>query len=202
MVADEWILYLVLWAAWLRRSHPGFITVPILLVDCVSVAVAFIPGVLSASPTTFSPSNSHHIFRGITCLCYALPHRHVRIHLYPSTNLLTEANNSAGAMRKSNILCKSLSTVESLGAVSVIASDKTGTLTQNRMTAVNLAFDSDIRYSVDEARKLVETGGGGDACVKVLAAVSGICNDAEFDTSEADAPNGEAKVNGDATGKQ
>jgi sodium/potassium-transporting ATPase subunit alpha len=35
---------IVLWAAWLRPDHPGFITVPILLVDCVSVAVAFIPG--------------------------------------------------------------------------------------------------------------------------------------------------------------
>ena len=34
----------VLWAAWLRPQHPGFITVPVLLVDCVSVAVAFIPG--------------------------------------------------------------------------------------------------------------------------------------------------------------
>lgn len=39
----------VLWAAWLRPQHPGFITVPVLLIDCVSVAVAFIPGEINTS---------------------------------------------------------------------------------------------------------------------------------------------------------
>lgn len=42
---------------------------------------------------------------------------------------------SANMMRKSKILCKSLKTVESLGSVSVICSDKTGTLTQVRLCA-------------------------------------------------------------------
>lgn len=36
----------------------------------------------------------------------------------------------ADIMKKNNILCKSLKTVETLGATSVICCDKTGTLTQ------------------------------------------------------------------------
>lgn len=156
------VLIVILWAAWLRTSHPGFITVPILLVDCVSVAVAFIPEGLPVCVTL-----------SLTVI--------------------------AGAMRKSNILCKSLSTVESLGAVSVIASDKTGTLTQNKMSAVNVAFGGDKELSVKEATEVVSSGGSGAACIKALAAVAGICNDAQFDTSSGDEPNEETKVNGDAT---
>jgi sodium/potassium-transporting ATPase subunit alpha len=30
-------------AAWLRKAYPDWISVPTLIVDCVSVAVAFIP---------------------------------------------------------------------------------------------------------------------------------------------------------------
>lgn len=37
------IIVIIVWASWLRKDHPGWITVPVLIVDCVSVAVAFIP---------------------------------------------------------------------------------------------------------------------------------------------------------------
>lgn len=39
------VLVIGVWAGWLRKDHPGWISVPMLIVDCVSVAVAFIPEV-------------------------------------------------------------------------------------------------------------------------------------------------------------
>ncbi|CEJ54849.1 Putative Na /K-exchanging ATPase alpha subunit [Penicillium brasilianum] len=56
----------------------------------------------------------------------------------------------ATRMKNNNILPKGLSTVETLGCVNVICSDKTGTLTENRMSVTTTAF-ADQTYDVDEA---------------------------------------------------
>ncbi|MGL5175382.1 MAG: cation-translocating P-type ATPase, partial [Cetobacterium sp.] len=47
-------------------------------------------------------------------------------------------------MAKENAIIKKLHSVESLGCVSVICSDKTGTLTQNKMTVKNLFVDGKV----------------------------------------------------------
>lgn len=47
-------------------------------------------------------------------------------------------------MAKENAIIKKLHSVESLGCVSVICSDKTGTLTQNKMTAQHLYVDGKV----------------------------------------------------------
>ncbi|KAJ6489874.1 hypothetical protein C8R45DRAFT_1062204 [Mycena sanguinolenta] len=155
------VLIVSLWAAWLRPNFPGFISVPSLLVDCVSVAVAFIPEGLPVCVTL-----------SLTVI--------------------------ARAMRSNSILCKSLATVESLGAVNFIASDKTGTLTQNKMTVVNVAVGL-ARNSVAEAHIIAAQPGPSGSVIRELAALASLCNDATFEPSKIDEDAEYRKVNGDAT---
>ena len=66
-------------------------------------------------------------------------------------------------MAEQNAIIKDLKAVESLGAVSVICSDKTGTLTQNRMTVQQIYADGrllsagDLELANDAQRLLLKT---------------------------------------------
>jgi sodium/potassium-transporting ATPase subunit alpha len=87
------IVVIICWGAWLRKDHPEWISVAGLIVDIVTVAVAFVPEGLPIA-------------------------------------LTASLTITARIMKSNQVLCKSLKTVETLGSVSVICSDKTGTLTK------------------------------------------------------------------------
>lgn len=107
-------------------------------------------------------------------------------------------------MRKNKILCKSLKTVETLGSVSVICSDKTGTLTKNKMVVTDICC-GDKTYTVDEARKEMAAADFPDGniprpvAIDQLRIVGGLCNSGEFDAATMNLPIAERKINGDAT---
>ncbi|MDE5546341.1 MAG: cation-translocating P-type ATPase [Anaeroplasmataceae bacterium] len=78
-------------------------------------------------------------------------------------------------MVKANTVVRKLPSVETLGAVQVVCSDKTGTLTQNRMTVVE-AYSKGIFYKSDEF-----TEENQDENLRLLARGMSLCSNATVD---------------------
>jgi sodium/potassium-transporting ATPase subunit alpha len=164
------IIIIAVWAGYIRKTYPGYMPVNLLIVNIVSIAIAFVPEGLPVAITA---------------------------------SLTIVAN----AMKKHNVLCKSLKTVETLGSVSVLLSDKTGTLTKGQMVATDCLVGFHC-MSVDEAeREMLETRDSDSVTrpknkaaglfhLQVAAAVN---NAGEFDPTTAHLPLAERKIIGDAT---
>ncbi|KAL3954191.1 hypothetical protein ACCO45_012147 [Purpureocillium lilacinum] len=103
----------------------------------------------------------------------------------------------ARRMKAVNILPKGLSTVETLGCVNVICSDKTGTLTQNEMH-VNSASFIDQPVPINDFQHNLETENT-EACILRLFQAALLCNDATFDPATIHLPVASRQVQGNAT---
>lgn len=105
---------------------------------------------------------------------------------------------TANIMKRNNILCKSLKTVETLGSVSVLLSDKTGTLTKNLMTVTDVLVGL-TTCQTDDARKSYDEGEAAKSAVNQSRIIAGICNAGEFDPTTLHLPLSDRKVIADAT---
>ncbi|KAJ3181454.1 hypothetical protein HDU87_001062 [Geranomyces variabilis] len=115
------------------------------------------------------------------------------------TVLLTFA---AKRMALRNVLVKDLQGVETLGAITLLATDKTGTLTRNQMTVTYIWTGGDLYYAqpmsessteAQEAKTLDMTNAAVDEIVHIAA----LCSRARFETMEGSVA--ERPILGDAT---
>jgi sodium/potassium-transporting ATPase subunit alpha len=159
------IIVIAVWAGYIRPEHRDYINVPTLIVDIVSVAIAFVPEGLPIA-------------------------------------LTASMTITANIMRKNNILCKSLKTVETLGSVSVLLSDKTGTLTKNQMVATDCLIgfstlnpgeaNAEIKSEDSEIKSK-------KAALQQVCVLSAVCNAGEFDPTTIHLPLEQRRIIADAT---
>lgn len=163
------IVIIGVWAGYIRKAYPDYMPVNLLIVNIVSIAIAFVPEGL---PVAITAS-------------------------------LTIVANS---MRQHNVLCKSLKTVETLGSVSVLLSDKTGTLTKGQMIATDCLIGFHFMTVEDAERESLESRDtdvsrpkSKSAGLSQLQMAASVNNAGEFDPTTAKLPLAERKIIGDAT---
>ncbi|CAI4213501.1 unnamed protein product [Parascedosporium putredinis] len=156
------LLILFTWVGWLRVDHPGFLTVPAMLVNVMACVVAFIPEGMPVA---------------VALTLMRVAHR----------------------MKAVNILPKSLATVETLGCVNVVCSDKTGTLTQGNMFVKTVAFlDRTVGLVGDQMANCFDLEESNPAIVALRRAAL-LCNDASFEPTSLHLPVSQRTIQGNPT---
>ncbi|CCL98313.1 uncharacterized protein FIBRA_00307 [Fibroporia radiculosa] len=105
----------------------------------------------------------------------------------------------AKRMAKRSILVKNLATIETLGCMSVLCSDKTGTLTMGKMTLQTVAFLNG-QYTLELINeKFTQEDSEVPVSFRALQTVARLCNGAKFDASTENAPIEDRVIKGDPT---
>ena len=166
------------------------IIISVCAVTAFLICIAFWGLYLRNSHAAFMPTAGVAMTSAIGCLTAFVPQG---LPICVALSLTVIARRMAA--RK--VLVKNLSTIETLGCMSVLCSDKTGTLTLAKMSVENVAF-CDVSVSASEKDPLPEQLKDFKA-TKTLHSAVHLCNGASFDATTMNLPVEQRTIKGDST---